>query len=233
MSNVINEVDRMPIKIIIADDHALLRQGIRNVLELEADLQVTGEAGDGEEAVEKAATLKPDILLLDINMPKMNGLGVIRRMTEQQSKVKIIVLTMHDDENYVIEVIKAGAVGYLLKDIEPGMLVEAIRTVYAGESFIYPSLAKKLFGEINRQHVKNLEAAKAMARTKDERLSYRELEVLEMVCKGKSNQEVAKILFLSEKTVKNHLTNIFRKISVTDRTQAVLYAIKNKIVVIA
>ena len=232
MSKSTNEVDIMPIKIVIADDHALLRQGIRNVLELEEDFQVIGEAGDGEEAVERAATLKPDILLLDINMPKMNGLEVIRQMIDQHTKVRIIVLTMHDDENYVIEVIKAGAVGYLLKDIEPGMLVKAIRTVYEGESFIYPTLAKKLFGEINRQHVKNLEAARVLARTKDERLSYRELEVLEMVCKGKSNQDVAKILFLSEKTVKNHLTNIFRKISVTDRTQAVLYAIKNKLVVL-
>ena len=220
----------MPIKIIIADDHALLRQGIRNVLELEEDLQVIGEACDGEEAVSKVATLVPDILLLDINMPKMNGLEVIKQVSQQQPKVRIIVLTMHDDENYVIEVIKAGAVGYLLKDIEPGMLVKAIRTVYDGESFIYPCLAKKLFGEINRQHVKNLEAAKMIGRSKEERLNYREIEVLEMVCKGMSNQEVAKTLFLSEKTVKNHLTSIFRKIGVTDRTQAVLYAIKHKIV---
>ena len=222
----------MPIGILIADDHALLRQGIRKVLELEDDFQVIGEAGDGEEAVSKAATLVPDILLLDINMPKINGLEVIRRVNEQQPNVKIIVLTIHDDENYVIEVIKAGAVGYLLKDIEPGMLVKAIRAVYEGESFIYPTLAKKLFLEINRQHVKNQEAAKMIERSKEERLSYREIEVLEMVCKGLSNQEVAKNLFLSEKTVKNHLTSIFRKINVTDRTQAVLYAIRNKIVII-
>jgi len=222
----------MPIKILIADDHALLRQGIRNVLELEEDFEVIGEAGDGEEAVATAVSLMPDILLLDINLPKINGLEVIKQVSEQQKTIRIIVLTMHDDENYVIEVIKAGAVGYLLKDIEPGMLVQAIRTVHDGESFIYPSLAKKLFGEINRQHVRNLEAGKVSGRTKDERLSYRELEVLEMVCKGMSNHEVAKILFLSEKTVKNHLTNIFRKIGVTDRTQAVLYAIKNKMVFI-
>ena len=222
----------MPIKIIIADDHVLLRQGIRNVLELEADFEVISEAGDGEQAVEQAVRLIPDILLLDINMPKMNGLEVIRRVVAQEKKVRIIVLTMHDDENYVIEVIKAGAVGYLLKDIEPGMLVKAIRTVYDGESFIYPSLAKKLFGVINRQHVQNSEVIRGIERPKEERLSYRELEVLEMVCKGMSNQEVAKTLFLSEKTVKNHLTNIFRKIGVTDRTQAVLYAIRNKIVTI-
>ena len=222
----------MPIKIIIADDHALLRQGIRNVLELEEDLIVIGEAGDGEQAVQQAAELMPDILLLDINMPKMNGLAVIKRVVEQQSKVRIIVLTIHDDENYEIEVIKAGAVGYLLKDIEPGMLVKAIRIVHEGESFIYPTLAKKLFGEISRQHTKHLENIKIAERPKEERLSYREIEVLEMVCKGFSNQEVAKHLFLSEKTVKNHLTNVFRKIGVADRTQAVLYAIKNKIVIV-
>ena len=231
----------MPIKIIIADDHALLRQGIRNVLELEEDLLVIGEAGDGEQAVEKTVELMPDILLLDINMPKFNGLEVIRKVNEQAKAVKIIVLTMHDDENYVMEVIKAGAVGYLLKDIEAGMLVTAIRTVYDGESFIYPTLAKKLFGQINRQHEQSLEAARTLERQKEdkeerddkeERLSYREIEVLVMVCKGLSNQEAAKQLFLSEKTVKNHLTNIFRKIGVTDRTQAVLYAIKNKIVVL-
>lgn len=229
----------MPIKIMIADDHALLRQGIRNVLELEDDLLVIGEAGDGEQAVEKTVELMPDILLLDINMPKFTGLEVIRKINEQIKTVKIIVLTMHDDENYVMEVIKAGAVGYLLKDIEAGMLVTAIRTVYEGESFIYPTLAKKLFGQISRQHEESKEAARKREEQKDEkedrddkeeRLSCREIEVLVMVCKGLSNQEAAKQLFLSEKTVKNHLTNIFRKIGVNDRTQAVLYAIKNKIV---
>lgn len=220
----------MPIKIMIADDHVLLRQGIRNVLELEPDFLVIGEAGDGEQAVQKAIALAPDILLLDINMPKLNGLEVIREINKHQQKVRIIVLTIHDDENYVIEVVKAGAVGYLLKDIGPGMLVAAIRTVYEGESFIYPTLVNKLFGEINRQQEKKVEVAKTLERCKEERLTYREIEVLQMVCQGLSNQDLAKGLFLSEKTVKNHLTNIFRKIGVTDRTQAVLYAIRNKIV---
>ncbi len=220
----------MPIKILIADDHALLRQGIKNVLELESDLVVIGEAADGEETVSKAAELAPDILLLDINMPKRNGLEVTRSLRESNPDIKVIVLTIHDDESYVVEVVKAGAAGYLLKDVEPGMLVNAIRAVYNGDSFIYPTLAKKLFGEINRQEIKKQEMAKALERCREERLTYREIEVLQLICRGMSNQGIAQKLFLSEKTVKNHLTNIFRKISVTDRTQAVLYALKHKIV---
>lgn len=220
----------MAIKIMIADDHVLLRQGIRNVLELEQDFQVIGEAGDGEQTIAKAIILAPDILLLDINMPRVNGLEVIKKIYEQQQNIKIIVLTMHDDENYVIEVVKAGAVGYLLKDIEPGMLVTAIRTVYAGESFIYPTLAKKLFSELSRQQEKTAMVVNSVVKRREEGLTYRELEVLQRVCLGLSNQDLAKSLFLSEKTVKNHLTSIFRKIGVNDRTQAVLYAIKHKIV---
>ncbi|MCC5464073.1 response regulator [Pelosinus baikalensis] len=226
----------MAIKIVIADDHALLRQGIINVLNLEDDFQVIGEACDGAETVEKAIALTPDILLLDINMPRMNGLEVIKKINEQEKAIKIIVLTMHDDESYVMEVIKSGAVGYLLKDIEPGMLVAAIRTVYAGESYIYPTLAKRIFNEFSRtQQDKEKEKVCEVVRTisrREEGLTYREYEVLQGVCRGLSNQELAKSLFLSEKTVKNHLTNIFRKISVNDRTQAVLYAIKHKLVIL-
>lgn len=222
----------MPIKLVIADDHALLRQGIKNVLSLEPDLDVIGEAGDGEEAISKLESLKPDILLLDVNMPHMNGLEVTKRLKTAKSTVKIIILTIHDDENYVIEVIKSGADGYLLKDIEPGMLVKAIRLVYEGQSFIYPTLAKRLFGELSRQEERRLEVPNMLERRKEERLTYREVEVLQLIGRGMNNQEVAQKLFLSEKTVKNHLTNIFRKINVVDRTQAVLYAIRNKIVVL-
>lgn len=222
----------MAIKIMIADDHALLRQGIKNVLDLEEDFQVIGEAGDGQQTVERAIVLAPDILLLDINMPKFNGLDVIKKINEQQQSIKIIVLTIHDDEHYVLEVVKAGAMGYLLKDIEPGMLVTAIRTVYAGDSFIYPTLAKKLFSEFSRQQDNLCKVVSVSGNRREEGLTNREFEVLQGVCQGLSNQELAKSLFLSEKTVKNHLTNIFRKIGVNDRTQAVLYAIRNKIVIL-
>lgn len=223
----------MPIRIVIADDHALLRQGIKNVLSLEPDFDVVGEAADGDEAISKVESLTPDILLLDVNMPRMTGLEVTKRLKKTaKSPVKVIILTIHDDESYVIEVIKSGAIGYLLKDIEPGMLVKAIRMVYDGQSFIYPTLASRLFGELSRQDEKRNGAVAMLERPKEERLTYREVEVLQLIGQGMNNQEIAQTLYLSEKTVKNHLTNIFRKINVVDRTQAVLYAIKHKIVVV-
>ena len=222
----------MPIRILIADDHALLRQGIKNALSLEADLEVVGEAGSGEEVLNQVAHLKPDIVLLDINMPKGNGLEVTRQLAANFPSVRCIILTIHDDEYYVLEVIKAGASGYLLKDVEASMLIEAIRVVHAGESFIYPTLDKKLFSQISRLENEQTGEHSAPRRRNEGRLTYREAEVLQLMAQGLSNHELAARLFLSEKTVKNHLTNIFRKIHVTDRTQAVIYAIKHKIVTI-
>lgn len=218
----------LPIRIMIADDHPLLRQGIRNFLSLEPDFEIIGEAGDGEEAIAQAQSLRPDVLLLDINMPKATGVEVASRLKELCPEVRILALTIQDDENYIMKMIQSGAAGYLLKDVDPSMMVQAIRRIHSGESFVEPSLTKKLFSGITSQEQKQAPLAPGML--EGDRLSAREIEVLRLIGRGMSNAEIAHELFLSEKTVKNHLTNIFRKIQVTDRTQAVLFAIKHKIV---
>lgn len=219
----------MAIKILIADDHALLRQGIKKVLDFEEDLEVVAEAVDGQEALAKTLVLQPDILLLDLNMPVLNGVEVTKQLKAAKSKVKIIMLTIHDDDNYVIEVLKSGALGYLLKDVEPTMLIKAIHKVYEGQAFVYPELAEKLFGEMEMEGNINQKAEEIWKARRSERLTAREMDVLRCIAKGFNNQEIAQALFVSEKTVKNHLTNIFRKINVNDRTQALLYVLRNKI----
>jgi len=219
----------LPIRILIADDHLLLRQGIRNFLSLEPDFMVVGEASDGEEAIVQAQNLSPDIILLDINMPKMNGLEVALKLKELCPEVRVLALTIHDDESYMMKMIQSGAAGYLLKDIDPSVMAQAIRQVHGGESFVEPSMTKKLFKGITNREEAQLAGSHAGAGEPD-RLSAREIEVMQLIGRGMSNAEIARELFLSEKTVKNHLTNIFRKIQVTDRTQAVLFAIKHKIV---
>lgn len=219
----------MAIKILIADDHALLRQGIKKVLDFEEDLEVVAEAVDGQEALAKTLVLQPDILLLDLNMPVLNGVEVTKQLKAAKSKVKIIMLTIHDDDNYVIEVLKSGALGYLLKDVEPTMLIRAIHKVYEGQAFVYPELAEKLFGEVEMEGNINQKAEEIWKARRSERLTAREMDVLRCIAKGFNNQEIAQALFVSEKTVKNHLTNIFRKINVNDRTQALLYVLRNKI----
>ena len=221
----------MPIRILIADDHALLRQGIRNFLSLESDFEIIGEAADGEETISRAHELRPDILLLDINMPKGNGIEVATRLRETHPEIRILALTIHDDENYMMKMIQSGAAGYLLKDVEPSMMVQAIRRVHAGESFVEPSLTAKLFRGITDREAQK-PAPQATGMSESDKLSAREIEVLRLIGRGMSNAEIARELYLSEKTVKNHLTNIFRKIQVSDRTQAVLFAIKHKIVLI-
>ena len=221
------------IHVLIADDHTLLRQGIRMVLELEPDIKIVGEASDGEEALEQVALLKPDILLLDMNMPKKNGLEVAKTLSSQKITTRVIILTIHDDMNYVVETVKAGAAGYLLKDIDSGMLVSAIRRVHQGEPFMYPSLVQDMFKKKETQVSPKVQRYAFQTQSgKADHLTAREIEVLQLIGQGMSNNQIAQKLFLSEKTVKNHLTNIFRKINVNDRTQAVLYAIKNKIVVV-
>ncbi|QZY57219.1 response regulator [Crassaminicella profunda] len=210
------------IKVLIADDHALMRQGLKQIIELEEDIEVVALAVDGEDTIKKSQQYKPDIILLDINMPNMNGIQALRRLKDMGTDSKIIMLTIHDDREYLFETINIGASGYVLKDAESASLIKAIRDVCTGHSYIHPSLASELVREYNKKD-------KADDGYKKDRLTRREYEVLGLIAEGKNNREIAEDLFISEKTVKNHVSNIFKKINVSDRTQAAIYAYKHNI----
>ena len=212
----------MAIRILLADDHALLRQGIKRVLNFEDDLEVVGEAEDGQEALARTLMLKPDILLLDINMPGLTGLEVTKQLKQARSRTKIIALTIHDSDNYVLELLK--------NDVEPNVLIKAIHMVNEGNPFVYPKLAERLFGSSAVCGDVSRMAKEIWDESRGERLTPREMDVLGCIAKGLSNQDIGKALGLSEKTVKNHLTSVFHKLKVNDRTQALVYVLKNKIV---
>ncbi|MDA8211196.1 MAG: response regulator transcription factor [Clostridia bacterium] len=216
------------IRVLIADDHALIREGITKVLSLEPKIVVVGEASDGEEAVAGARELKPHIILMDLNMPRVSGIEATRLVRQELPQVKIIALTVHDDDQRIFEVIKAGVSGYILKDVDPGSLLKTILAVHAGEIVIHPTVTTRLLGEFHRltEVAQAAEEREAVA----ELLTHREMEILKHIAKGKSNREIAESLCISEKTVKNHISNIFRKIQVEDRTQAALFAVKTKLV---
>ncbi len=212
-----------PINVLIADDHALVREGIRKILSLEQRINVLAEAANGRQAISLCLSKHPDIVLLDINLPDITGLEVCKAIKQELPDTGIIALTIHDQEEYIIEMIRNGIAAYLLKDISPDQLINTILQVAEGKSFISPSLTAKIFNQINK-----LSTSKPLE-NRPHGLSDRELEVLRLVAKGDSNKIIALKLFISEKTVKNHLTNIFQKLDVTDRTQAALLAIKEKI----
>ncbi|MBP3231949.1 MAG: response regulator transcription factor [Anaerovibrio sp.] len=219
----------MAIRVLIADDHAILRQGIKRVLNFESDIEVVGETGEGQETLAKTLMLQPDILLLDLNMPGLTGMEVARQLQSTKCSTKIIALTIHDNDTYVIEMLKNGASGYLLKDVDPEVLVKAIHVVNDGGAYIYPELEERIFGKLRADEDITEKAKEIWEAEKAERLTDREMEVLACIAKGFNNQEIAKTLFVSEKTVKNHLTNIFRKLGVSDRTQALIYVLKHNI----
>lgn len=211
------------ISVLIVDDHSLVRQGLKQLIELEEDINVIALAGDGEEAILKAQQLRPDIILLDINMPNINGIQTLRRLKDMDSTIKVIMLTFHEDREYLFETINLGANGYVLKDAESASLIKAIRDVFKGESYIYPTLATELVKEFNRREEKDKQ------KTGSNSLTKREYEVLTLIAEGFNNREIANHLFISEKTVKNHVSSIFKKNNVSDRTQAAIYAYKNNI----
>ena len=211
------------IKVLIADDHPLFRQGIKQILELEKDITVVAQASNGSEAVQLARELAPDVILMDINMPGTGGLQAIEEIKGENINSRIIVLTIHEDREYLIKTLQMGAEGYVLKDAEPSVLIDAIRSVYLGQSYIQPNMTKELVMEFNRITLHSRD------KYGENRLATREREVLKLIAEGMINKEIATRLYISEKTVKNHVSNIFRKLNVSDRTQAAIYALKNNI----
>ncbi|MBD5479894.1 MAG: response regulator transcription factor [Lachnospiraceae bacterium] len=209
------------IKVMIADDHILMREGIRQLLEFDGKIEVIAEANDGEECLEKLKTINPEVLLLDINMPKKNGIEVLESIRSQNLKVKVLILTVHNEIEYLLKAVDIGVDGYILKDSESAELKRAIVTVSEGESYIQSSLIPALNSRL---------IARDIDKEKIDSLTKRELEVLIQVANGMFNKEIANALNISERTVKNHLSNIFKKIDVSDRTQAAVFAIKNDII---
>jgi len=214
------------IKVLIADDHRIVREGLMAILKTKENIEVVGEAQDGQEAIEKVRTLEPDVILMDVSMPRMGGVEATRQIKREFPHIGIIALTMYDEQQYIFDLVRAGATGYLLKDTESAQIVEAIRAIYRGESLIHPSVASKILAEFS------LLAQKKGKKPswEDHDLTEREITVLRLVADGKTNKEIANNLNLSEKTVKNHVRNIFHKLQVYDRTQAAILGIRKGII---
>lgn len=212
----------MNIRVLLVDDQALFREGLNTLLSIHSDIEVVGEANNGEEAIQIAAQTNPDVILMDLRMPVLDGAAATRRLAQIQPDSRVIVLTTFDDDEHIFDGLRAGAVGYLLKDVSSNKLVEAIRAAAGGQSFLQPSVAAKVINEFTR--VTSAQPLTSSRQPLVEPLSERELEVLQQVATGASNKEIAAELFITEGTVKNHLTNILGKLGVRDRTQAALKA---------
>jgi NarL family two-component system response regulator LiaR len=208
------------IKIVIADDHDVVREGTRALLEREADMQVVGEASDGEEAARLIEKLKPDVAILDISMPKLSGIDVTRRIKPLLPSTAVLILTAYDNDEYVFALLEAGAAGYLLKDVHSREIVGAVRSVHSGESVLHPSIARKVIQRAIASPVKSADGQSAIE------LSEREAEVLRLAAKGLNNQDIADGLCISIRTVQGHINSIFRKLNVGSRTEAVFHGVK-------
>jgi DNA-binding NarL/FixJ family response regulator len=221
-----------PIRVLIADDHAFFRRGLEAVLQGEVGLDLVGQASDGQEAVQIASEVVPDVVLMDIRMPKITGIEAARQMKEVAPSAKIVMLTISDEEEDLFEAIRAGASGYLLKDIPLDELADSVRAVYGGQSLINPSMAGKLlteFATLARRDAEDEPAKHAPA----PKLTEREMEVLRLVARGMNNRDIAKELFISENTVKNHVRNILEKLQIHSRMEAVMIAVREKLIEIS
>ena len=207
------------IKILLADDHAMLRQGIRMLIDNEPDFEVVAEAGDGKEAVRLAGTLKPDVAIIDIAMPILDGIQTTRQIKALYPGIAVLILTAYDDDQFVFSFLEAGAAGYLLKSVRGRELIDAVRAVYAGESVLHPVIARKVLNHFVPAHGKPIEASAGL-------LSAREMDVLKLATSGLSNQDIASELCVSLRTVQGHLSHIFNKLRVSSRTEAVVRALK-------
>jgi len=218
-----------PVRIILIDDHKLFREGVKRILEFEPQLKVVAEGNDGSEATKLVEEYKPDIVLMDINMPDMNGVQATSDLIRYYPDIKVIILSIHDDESYVTHALQTGALGYLLKEMDADSLIEAIKVVNDGGSYLHPKVTHNLVKEYRRLANENLshplnteiEYQKPL-----HLLTKRECQVLQLLAEGKSNRAIAETLYISEKTVKNHVSNILQKLNVNDRTQAVVLGIK-------
>lgn len=211
-----------PINVMIADDHSMVREGIKQLLELDGDIIVRSEANNGRQCIELLDEKQTDVLLLDINMPNMNGLQVLQYIRESKKKVKVLILTIHNEVEYLVRAVEIGVDGYVLKDSDSSLLKKAIYAVHRGETFIQPELAPLLKMKLDEKSSSGNSAVDSLTK--------REIEVLKLLAEGLFNKEIAYMLAISEKTVKNHVSNIFKKINVSDRTQAAVYAIRNNLV---
>ena len=209
------------IRVLIADDHAVVRQGLRTFLELHDDIEVVGEAADGEEAVAAVGRTEPDVALVDLVMPRLGGIDAIRRIRHDSPATRVLVLTSFADDQSVLPALRAGAAGYLLKDVQPRELVRAIRTIHGGEALLAPAVATQLVEQLG---------AEEPPRAPDDRLTPREREVLAQLARGLPNKLIALELGVSERTVKTHVSNLLGKLGFTDRTQAAVYAVRHGVV---
>ena len=220
-----------PIRTMIVDDHALFRRGLQMVLDEEPDIDLVGQASDGTEAVEKAAESLPDVVLMDIRMPRSSGIEACRAMKEAAPSAKIVILTISDEEEDLFEAIRAGASGYLLKDIPLDEVADAVRAVHGGQSLINPSMAGKLLTEFAT--LARRDDGERVQEVPAPRLTEREMQVLKLVARGMNNRDIAKELFISENTVKNHVRNILEKLQIHSRMEAVMVAVREKLIEIS